>query len=78
MKLVEYVRRNVGRSSCDHQAEEEQVYQILKKEPMLTQSQIAKKAGLKPYIVQNRLQSLAKKNRMVYVRMWVPMDEIDG
>lgn len=78
MKLIEYVRSNAGRKSPNAKAEEEQIYQLLKADPTLTIAKLAKKTGIERHNVQSRLDSMSRQGRIKYVRMWVPLEEIDG
>jgi hypothetical protein len=49
----------------------------LKEDPEQTSASLARKTKLKKHVVQVRLRSLVLQKRIKYVRMWVPLDEID-
>jgi predicted ArsR family transcriptional regulator len=78
MKLVEYVKNHVGDRNPHQKEEEDLIYGLLKEDPTLTITKIAKKTKLHSRTVQMRLTTLASQHKIKYVRMWVPLDEIDS
>lgn len=76
MKLVDYVKNHAG-DRRPHQREEVLIFGLLKEDPTLTIEKLAKKTKLNSRTVQMRLNTLALQHKIKYVRMWVPLDEID-
>ena len=77
MKLIEYVASHVKKDSPEIRRQEEAIYQLMKADPCRSISSIMKATGLRRHIVSHRLTSLSRQKRLKYVRMWVPMEEID-
>jgi hypothetical protein len=77
LKLIEYVGAHTKKDSPEIRRQEETIYQLMKEDPGRSISSIMKATGLRRHIVSHRLTSLARQKRLKYVRMWVPMEEID-
>ena len=77
MKLTEYVRCHMPHRSPKTEAEERKILSLIKEDPTLSVSGLARKMNMKKYIVQARLSSLSRQRKIKYVRMWVPLDEIE-
>ncbi|MCK9569504.1 hypothetical protein M0R72_11240 [Candidatus Pacearchaeota archaeon] len=77
MRLIDYVRQHLGEKDPHFAEEERTIYKLLKEDPEQTSASLARKTKLKKHVVQVRLRSLVLQKRIKYVRMWVPLDEID-
>ena len=77
MKLIEYVRCHMPHRSPKTEAEERKILGMIREDPTISVSGLARKMGMQKYIVQARLSSLARQRKIKYVRMWVPLDEIE-
>lgn len=77
MKLTEYVQHHMPHRSPKTEAEERKILGLIKEDPTQSVSSLSRKMGLQKYIVQARLSSLARQRKIKYVRMWVPLDEIE-
>ena len=77
MKLIEYVASHTKKESPEIRRQEEAIYRLMKEDPCRSIADLAKITGLKRHIVSHRLTSLSRQKRLKYVRMWVPMEEIN-
>lgn len=77
MKLIEYVGAHMKKDSPEIRRQEEAIYQLMKEDPSRSVSSVMKATGLRRHIVSHRLTSLSRQKRLKYVRMWVPMEEIE-
>ena len=77
MKLIEYVRCHMPHRSPKTEAEERKILGLIKEDPTQSVSSLARKMGLQKHIINARLSSLSRQRKIKYVRMWVPLDEIE-
>jgi len=77
MKLTEYVKHHMPHRSQKTEAEERKILGLIREDPTQSASALARKMNMQKYIVQARLSSLSRQRKIKYVRMWVPLDEIE-